>query len=50
MKFLLARESLEEFWKVSDAGGADDVYQRVYGLTRAELVRAWEEETLRPRP
>lgn len=45
--FLLARGSMADFWTVADAGGADAAYQRVYGLTRPELVRDWVAETIR---
>ena len=38
-KFLLARGTMADFWMVADAGGADAAYQRVFGLTRAELVQ-----------
>jgi hypothetical protein len=48
-QFLLARGSMADFWALADAGGNDAAYQRLYGRPRAELVREWAEEVMRPR-
>lgn len=38
---LLTRGTMADFWRVADAGGAEDAYRRVYGRSRAALVADW---------